>query len=323
MAERLSISDGLADALRSPGGALVGAAAGLAEDLRHAGLGPAEAASVVANMLLRAAWIVAASGRIAAGESPRPEAFAAAAADWAARIRFEGDPREVDGAAEDVGPGGGPGGRAVSALAAVPAGAAAEGPPVYPLPADAALGQFRTLNLHPHWLLGSELHVAAQTNRAGVAAWFFLLAQAFVTQSPGGTLPTGEAALADLAGFGADMDGWGAARPAALTGWSRVRVLAADGRDAGERLAHPVATAEAVRLWAEVERMGARRAANAADQACARVRGQLKRLGAGKGLFEPGRVEAMRRWLAEREMRITGRNVQAAIMATMDAGGGR
>ena len=53
------------------------------------GLSPSEAGSLVANMLLRAAWIVAAQGRLAEEQEPRPEHFAIVARKWADRVLFQ------------------------------------------------------------------------------------------------------------------------------------------------------------------------------------------------------------------------------------------
>ena len=58
-------------------------------DLIRSGADPQVAGSVVANMMLRAAWAVAGGGKIMAGKGePDPEIFAAAALDATSSVTF-------------------------------------------------------------------------------------------------------------------------------------------------------------------------------------------------------------------------------------------
>jgi len=189
--------------------------------------------------------------------------------------------------------------------------------PVYPLPADVSLQHFRSVDFSPHDLLGSRLAARAHECPAALGAWVLLFAHAFATQTPGGTLPVDDHWLASLAGYPGNIAGWGAVRGLALLGWSEVQVLDADGvKKACLRLAHPRVTEEAVRLWAAMQAHAAERADNRVSQARNRVRGQLRSLGAARGLFEAGRVEVIRAWIEDRGQRITRRAVEDAIAAT-------
>lgn len=187
---------------------------------------------------------------------------------------------------------------------------------VYPLPAEASFKHFRTIDFSPHDLLGSRLAARAHECPAALGAWVLLFAHAFATQEPGGTLPVDDSWLASLAGYPGDPAGWGAVRGLALLGWETVRVLDADGDDAGLRLAHPRVTEEAVRLWGAMQAHALEREDNRVSQSRNRVRKQLKALGAARGLMETARVEAIRAWIEGRGERITRRSVDDAVSAT-------
>lgn len=59
--------------------------------LTEKGLGASEAGSIIAHVLMRAAWICAASGRLEDGHEPKPEKFAEAAKFHAESITFENE----------------------------------------------------------------------------------------------------------------------------------------------------------------------------------------------------------------------------------------
>lgn len=92
MAEKIESPEAVKAAWPSISKGVDDAAFALAVEFQELGLGPREAGSAVANVLLRAAWKVAGCAALAAGDAPRPELFAEAAADTTRLITFKDAP---------------------------------------------------------------------------------------------------------------------------------------------------------------------------------------------------------------------------------------
>ena len=71
------------------------------DELMSAGLPPDQAASVVANVLLREAWVIAAVGRLSVGGVPDPDRFRARCEDAIANVKFK-PPAPLDDAEDEV-----------------------------------------------------------------------------------------------------------------------------------------------------------------------------------------------------------------------------
>jgi len=107
-------------------------------------------------------------------------------------------------------------------------------PPEPPTPPDCDLRDFGWMPLDVLRLRDSELAVLASADafRAAILLWC-----ASWHQVPAASLPNDDRLLANLAGYGRDLDGWAAVRADALTGF----VACADGR-----LYHPELSAKAI-----------------------------------------------------------------------------
>jgi len=194
---------------------------------------------------------------------------------------------------------------------AVVGGSDPGGAEVYPLPLGVMLTRFEAVTWRPARLLGSEL--VAQAGASGALASALLLqAHALSDQDPGGTLPADDAWLAALAGCSASE--WRARRALALLGWTPVRVRDAEGRDAGVRLSHPEVRREAERLYAAMLDRADDVAAATLRQHRARIRGQLRALGAGGKWMQAGPVEDIRLWLRARGLRMEQGHVESAMI---------
>lgn len=71
-----------------------GMATDMADQLIDAGLPVNQAGSVVANILLQEAWIVAAVSKMAVGGVPDPAVFTSSVEEMLALVRFDRDERE-------------------------------------------------------------------------------------------------------------------------------------------------------------------------------------------------------------------------------------
>jgi hypothetical protein len=96
MGETFEPNDAAKDAWPTMSKAIDEAAFNMADDFIQMGMGTAESSSLVANLLVRSAWVVAGTGRIATGETPNPEAFIGVARDitdkisWPEKTKDEG-----------------------------------------------------------------------------------------------------------------------------------------------------------------------------------------------------------------------------------------
>lgn len=72
----------------SVGAILEDAAIAQAEEFIAAGQTPRQATSIVANLMIRAAWIVAATGAFAEDDNPDPNRFRASVEEILAAVKF-------------------------------------------------------------------------------------------------------------------------------------------------------------------------------------------------------------------------------------------
>jgi hypothetical protein len=165
-------------------------------------------------------------------------------------------------------------------------------------PPDCDLRGFDWMPLFGHRLFGSDLYASATDEefRAAVRIWWSAW-----QQCPAASLPNNERALAEAAGYGRDMAGWGRVRDAALHGFT----LCSDGR-----LYHPLLAEAALRAherrWADRERKRSARARQKERQGAERGLGgvtpsaALRVPSAGQSADSPRTVRAER----EREREI-------------------
>lgn len=66
-----------------------------AEEFMDLGHSNSEACSIVANMMVREAWVIAATGVISDGKKPNPDNFRAAVNDMIDSVKFSADIEET------------------------------------------------------------------------------------------------------------------------------------------------------------------------------------------------------------------------------------
>lgn len=110
------------------------------------------------------------------------------------------------------------------------------------------------------------------------AGWFGLrLMMRAPAQATAGTLPDDDIELADLAGFGRDVEGWRRLRPDALAEWRRV--LCSNDLEDEVRLAHPWLTAAIVAAVNGVEKLRDGREEANLRKRLERLRNAMRRVG--------------------------------------------
>lgn len=144
---------------------------------------------------------------------------------------------------------------------------------------------------------------------AGCAAGFraVLLWSESYRQDPAGTLPDDDVELAQLAGFGTDVESWQAVREAALYGWTSC--LCEDEADGKVRLGHETIAAIAVASYRRKAGKAAGRKAGQSSLDRSRVKKQLQKIGAAKQADDPNLVSAIAEWLQTCGLWITEENV--------------
>lgn len=184
---------------------------------------------------------------------------------------------------------------------------------VYPLRRGDSLASHEWVEFHVHRFLDSRF--VAHGLAAGARADMFtavLLWMASCRQVPAGTLPDDDVQLARLAGFGADLDAWRAARPVALQNWRAVSIEDAEPGD-GDRLGHPFIAEIVQRAMAQkVRRVRAKASADAAVRRTRTAR-KLEDMGYRPQAKNRALVEALSAWLSDRDLFITAENVLAGM----------
>ncbi|WP_118138474.1 DUF1376 domain-containing protein [Oceanicella sp. SM1341] len=142
---------------------------------------------------------------------------------------------------------------------------------------------------------------------AGVILW-----SRACDQDPVGTLPDDDAELAHLAGFGRDLDAWGAVREGALYGW-RPCVAEIDS-ELVRRLAHRTVTEVVTEALARMEQSRQKSEAGVERMMNSRLRRRMREAGASARVTErEDFVEAVLTHLRGAGLRWTLGNVRAAM----------
>jgi hypothetical protein len=120
------------------------------------------------------------------------------------------------------------------------------------VPLDTDLRDYPSILLDIDRLLNSDFNTIADDRawRAGVTLWL----KSF-RQLPASSLPSDDASLAGLAGYGREMKAWAKAKPNVMRHW----ILCSDGR-----YYHPVVSEKALEAW--IDRLLQRKASGAGNQ---------------------------------------------------------
>lgn len=189
---------------------------------------------------------------------------------------------------------------------------------VYPLKWGQTVADQDWTPLHFHRLLGSdfvaECCAGGMAGRAVLGTALLLWAEA-MKQDPGGTLPDSDIALARLAGFGPDIEGWRAVRPLALHGWSACMIGHEDGMaEPSARLGHPVVARNALFAWNRKDgRKKGREAAHLSNVKW-KVRQKMADLRKPQRLIDDDiLVTTVARWLVRAGLQVSRENVASGL----------
>lgn len=184
---------------------------------------------------------------------------------------------------------------------------------VYALRKGDMLVSHEWVELHVHRLLSSRFvaHAIRDGRRADIGTALILWAECF-RQDPAGTLPDDDVELAQLAKFGADVEGWRGARAGVLYGWRPVHI---DGAEEGEppRLGHPFIERLAAR--AHGRKAGREQAREAGRLATlrSRVKAKLTAMKMARLASSKEVVDAVAGWLDRSQLYCTDDNVRAGL----------
>lgn len=186
----------------------------------------------------------------------------------------------------------------------------------YPLVAGDTIADQDWVPLYFHRLLGSDFVAeACARGDGGRAAGFTAMLLWFeaVKQDPAGTLPTGDVALARLAGFGGDVAAWLPLREMALYGWRTCHVETRGGQTV-ERLGHDTVTELCL---AAFKRKRGRKAGREAAQISAvkwKVRQQMEKSKRPARLMaDDALVSGVADWLIRSGLHVTAENVAKGL----------
>lgn len=188
----------------------------------------------------------------------------------------------------------------------------------YPLRWGETIADQDWFPLHFHKLLGSQFAAdACVEGEAGRAAGFtavLLWCEAF-KQDPGGTLPDNDVALARLAGFGPDVDGWRKVRDRVLCGWSRCHIEGEELRPQN-RLGHRVVAEQAVYAWNRKNGRKLGRDAAHLSNTKWKCRQQMAKSKRPARLIDDDMlVTRLAEWLIQSGLRVTAENVASGLAA--------
>lgn len=188
----------------------------------------------------------------------------------------------------------------------------------YPLQWGETVADQDWFPLHFHKLLGSQFAAdACVTGESGRAAGFtavLLWCEAF-KQDPGGTLPDNDVALARLAGFGPDVEGWKRVRHLVLCGWVPCHV---DGDEARQqnRLGHRVVAEQAVYAWNRKNGRKLGRDAARLSNTKWKVRQQMEKSKRPARLIADDMlITRVADWLIQSGLHVTAENVASGLAA--------
>ncbi|AXQ93189.1 DUF1376 domain-containing protein [Cereibacter azotoformans] len=187
----------------------------------------------------------------------------------------------------------------------------------YPLAFGETLSSHEWVPLHINRLLTSRFvaRALAEGRRADIGTALLLWCEAF-RQDPAGTLPDNDFELARLAGFGADIEGWRAARAGALYGWRETHIVNEDSASDNPRLGHPMIAGIARDMHRRKRGRDQARTEGAKAVARTRVKKKLLEINCTRAAESADVVTAIADWLGERDLYITSDNVRAAFEAT-------
>ncbi|MBN9674628.1 DUF1376 domain-containing protein [Salipiger bermudensis] len=184
----------------------------------------------------------------------------------------------------------------------------------YPLRYGDTLSNHDWIPLYINRLLTSRFvaHAIAEGRRADLGTALLLWAESF-KQDPAGTLPDDDIQLAQIARFGADLDGWRAARAGALYGWRSAEI---EGEEPGRtaRLAHPVIAEIAFDMHKRKKGRDQARAASRMSSLRSRVRAKLHSMKYPKHIWDSRQiVETVADFLDQAGLYCTDENLRIAM----------
>lgn len=187
----------------------------------------------------------------------------------------------------------------------------------YPLRHGDRLQSYDWMPLYVERLLSSRFVASAIYNgRRQDIGTALLLWSASMKQNPAGTLPDDDIELAQLARFGADVDGWREAREGALYGWRPVHIDDAPP-GSGARLGHPLIAEIAQEQFSR--KRGRERGREVAAWATmkSRVRAKLRDAKHPRIAENDYAVEQIAQWLRDNDLYVTLENVRVATETVM------
>ncbi|MEA5162036.1 DUF1376 domain-containing protein [Cereibacter johrii] len=187
----------------------------------------------------------------------------------------------------------------------------------YPLAFGDTLSSHEWVPLHINRLLTSRFvaRALAENRRADIGTALLLWCEAF-RQDPAGTLPDDDLELARLAGYGADLESWRAAREGALYGWRETHISNQEEAPGNRRLGHVMIAGIARDMHRRKRGRDQARTEGSKAVARTRVKKKLIEIKCSRAAESPDVVIAIADWLGERDLYITTDNVRAAFEAT-------
>ncbi|QPM89367.1 YdaU family protein [Pseudooceanicola algae] len=187
----------------------------------------------------------------------------------------------------------------------------------YPLSWGDTLSNHDWIPLYINRLLTSNFvaYAVAEGRRADIGTALILWSESF-KQDPAGTLPDDDVQLAQIARFGADLQGWREARAGVLHGWQSVTIEedAVPGRRRGGRLGHPVIAEIAADMHQRKAGRDQAREAGRSATLRSRVRKKLAAMRVPKALRESDQVvHAVAGFLEKSRLYCTEENVRVAL----------
>jgi hypothetical protein len=184
----------------------------------------------------------------------------------------------------------------------------------YPLRWGDTLSNHDWVPLHINRLLTSDFltYAVAEDRRADIGTALILWCECF-KQDPAGTLPDDDVALAQIARFGRDLDGWLKVKAGALHGW-RPAAIAGDADGRRQRLGHPVIAEIAADMFRRKSGRDAAREASRLSTLRNRVRAKIKALGYRKPFWDSNQVvNVVAEYLDRHRLYATDENVRLAM----------
>lgn len=184
----------------------------------------------------------------------------------------------------------------------------------YPLKWGDTLSNHDWFPLQINRLLTSRFvaQACAEDRRGDIGTALILWSESF-KQDPAGTLPDDDVQLAQIARFGADIDGWRNVREGALFGWVDAHIED-DGRGEVVRLGHRVIADIAEDMYKRKRGRDASREASRLSSLKGRVKAKIQHLGYRKSLWDsPQVVNAVAAFLDQSALTCTDDNVRMAM----------